>query len=140
MDFRPIKVDFERRFVTSSVDKNHANPWTILQTSTRYENPWIRVDHHDVLDPSGEHGIYGIVHYKNSTVATVAIDECGCVCLVGQYRLPHREIAWELPGGFVPRGDDAREAANRELQEETGFEASEWITRRSRSSPSMLSP
>ena len=33
------------------------NPWTVLSRATAYENEWIRVDHHEVLGPSGGPGV-----------------------------------------------------------------------------------
>jgi len=63
-----------------------ANPWTVLSRATVYENEWIRVDHHEVLNLAGGPGIYGKVHFKKYATGVVPIDEEGNVILVGQYR------------------------------------------------------
>jgi ADP-ribose pyrophosphatase len=47
------------------------------------------------------------------------------VVLVRQYRPGPREITLELPGGIVDAGEDMARAAQRELFEETGFEAAQ---------------
>jgi len=62
------------------------NPWKTKSTATVYENPWIRVEHHEVLTPGGKDGIYGITHFKNKAIAILPIDEEGNTWLVGQYR------------------------------------------------------
>jgi len=102
------------------------NPWTILSKATKYENDWIRVDHHDVLLPSGRPGIYGIVHIKNQATGVVPIDEKGNVVLVGQYRLPLRAYSWEIPEGGGPHSASALESVQRELREECGLAAAGW--------------
>ena len=50
-------------------------PWTTLKEEIRYETPWIRVTHHDILDPSGREGIYGTVHFKNLAIGVVPLDD-----------------------------------------------------------------
>jgi len=55
--------------------------------------------------------------------AVVPLDHNGEVILVRQYRLPAREALLEIPAGGVDRGESAEEAAQRELQEETGYRA-----------------
>ncbi len=50
----------------------------------------------------------------------------GDVLLIRQYRLPPREALWELPAGRCDPGEDALEAAKRELVEETGYRAANW--------------
>ena len=103
------------------------NPWTVLSQTLVYENQWIRVDHHDVLDPSGGPGVYGTVHFKNHATGVVPIDEKGNVVLVGQYRFPLRAYSWEIPEGGGEFGVGALESAQRELREECGLAARHWL-------------
>lgn len=103
------------------------NPWKTLKTEEVYDNPWIRVSHRDVINPGGGKGIYGMVHFKNLAIGIVPLDEDMNICLVGQYRYPLKEYSWEIPEGGSKRGVDPLEGAKRELQEETGIKAKEWL-------------
>ncbi len=102
------------------------NPWIRKTTSVPYENPWIRVEHHEVVNPAGKDGIYGLVRYKNHAIGIVPIDEEGYTYLVGQFRYALDEYSWEIPEGGCPVGTDTLETAMRELREETGLVAGEW--------------
>lgn len=105
--------------------KSHpeSNPWTTHQTEVVYDNPWIRVSESQVTHPSGNPGIYGVVHFKNHAVGVVPIDDEGYTWLVGQYRYPLDTYEWEIPEGGCPPGESPAEAAARELEEETGLHA-----------------
>lgn len=102
------------------------NPWTTLSEKTAYENPWIRVTHRQVINPSGGAGIYGVVHFKNVAIGIVPIDAEGYTWLVGQYRYPLNRYSWEIPEGGGPEGTSVLESAQRELLEETGLRAAHW--------------
>jgi 8-oxo-dGTP pyrophosphatase MutT (NUDIX family) len=102
------------------------NPWSVVSQATVYENEWIRVDHHEVLSPSGGPGIYGTVHFKGHATGVVPIDENGSVVLVGQYRFPLRAYSWEIPEGGGPKDIPFLESAQRELREECGLVAQCW--------------
>ena len=55
--------------------------------------------------------------------AIVPIDADGNVVLVRQYRLPAGDSLLEIPAGGVDEGESVEAAAQRELQEETGYRA-----------------
>lgn len=103
------------------------NPWKVASRETVYDNPWIRVDHHEVLNPAGRPGIYGTVHFKNHATGVVPIDKNGNVILVGQYRFALSEYSWEIPEGGGPAGATILESAQRELLEECGVTARNWL-------------
>lgn len=101
-------------------------PWTTLSEEGRYETPWIAVSHHEVIDPSGRQGIYGVIHFKNIAVGIIPLDEDLNTWIVGQYRYPMQAYSWEIPEGGGKRHIPAIESAKRELREEVGIEAEHW--------------
>lgn len=103
------------------------NPWTVLLSKPIYENPWIAVTEHDVLNPAGKPGIYGVVHMKSVATGILPIDHEGHTLLVGQYRFPLKSYSWEIPEGGGKLGVDPLESAQRELAEETGLTARQWL-------------
>lgn len=103
------------------------NPWTVLSQVTAYENAWIRVNHHEVTNPTGGPGVYGTVHFKNHAIGIVPIDEKGNVILVGQYRFPVGSYSWEIPEGGGLTATPILESARRELHEESGLDAACWL-------------
>lgn len=100
--------------------------WKTLTTTVPYENPWIRVEHHEVINPSGNPGIYGLVKFKNHAIGIVPVDEEGYTWLVGQFRYALGTYEWEIPEGGCPVGTNTLDTAKRELKEETGLVAREW--------------
>ena len=61
-------------------------------------------------------------------VAIFAMDDQDRVALVRQYRYPMGEIVLELPAGKLEKGEDPFAAAKRELEEECGLTADNYIS------------
>ena len=101
-------------------------PWRRHQRRIGYQNPWLTVWHDEVTRPDGKPGIYGVVHFANSAVGVVAIDEHDRVALVGQHRYAFDTYHWEIPEGGSPLDEDSLVGAQRELLEETGLTARTW--------------
>ena len=106
--------------------EEHKNPWTTVSQQKVYENKWISLEEHQVINPAGGKGIYGKVHFKNKAIGIVALDEQQNTWLVGQYRYTLNEYSWEIPEGGGPLDVTPLESAKRELKEETGITANKW--------------
>ena len=102
-------------------------PWAVHETQTAFENPWIRVESSAVSHPDGSPGTYGVVRYANQAIGVLPIDEAGQTWIVGQHRFPFDAYSWELPEGGGPKGEEPLRAAQRELAEETGLSAANWL-------------
>jgi 8-oxo-dGTP pyrophosphatase MutT (NUDIX family) len=102
------------------------NPWKITSEKSVYDNPWISLTEYQVINPSGNPGIYGKVHFKNLAIGVLPLDDELNTYLVGQYRFTVDEYSWEMPEGGGPEETDPLESAKRELLEETGLKAGNW--------------
>lgn len=102
------------------------NPWITTEIKKIYQNPWIKLEEHKVINPAGKDGIYGKVHFENLAMGIIPVDTDLNTWLIGQYRYPLDEYSWEIPMGGGPIGIDKLQSAQRELKEETGLIASKW--------------
>jgi len=100
--------------------------WQTKTSAVVYENPWIKISHDEVITPNNTDGIYGVVHFKNTAIGVVPLDDAGNTWLVKQSRYTLNQYTWEIPEGGCPQGESPLAAAQRELEEEVGLIASEW--------------
>lgn len=98
--------------------------WPTSKRTTVYENPWITVTQDAVTRPDGSAGIYGVIEVRHPAVFVVALTDADEVLLVTVDRHTVGPSV-EIPAGGTD-GEDALEAAQRELAEETGYAASCW--------------
>ena len=95
--------------------------WRTRTSRVVYDNPWIEVSHREVVAPTGNDGIYGLVHFRNLAIGVVPIDDEGHTWLVGQHRYTLDAWSWEIPEGGGAHHIDPVDSARRELAEETGL-------------------
>ena len=106
--------------------EKYNSPWKSLKSEIKYNNLWIEVAEHQVINPGGGQGIYGKVHFKNIAVGVIPIDEDNNTWIVGQHRFTLNEFSWEIPEGGAPIGEELIDCAKRELKEETGLVADSY--------------
>jgi len=104
----------------------HENPWKTSSVREIYDNPWINVSEHQLINSSGNPGIYGKVSFKNLACGIIPLDDDGNTWIVGQHRYTLDRYSWEIPMGGVALGTDPMTGARQELKEETGLSASRW--------------
>lgn len=102
-----------------------ATPWTCLRSQSVFANRWIGVRQDTVALPDGtlidDYFVAELPHVALVMPVTLHKE----VVFVRQYRHAAGQIMLELPAGnFNPQTEEAATAALRELQEETGYQAS----------------
>ncbi len=103
-------------------DAPHLRPWRTLSSRPIYENPWMRL-REDVAElPDGRTTIYGVVTFGDC-VGVVPLLPDDRVLIVRQWRYVQGDARWEIPTGGVHAGEALEAAAQRELAEETGYQA-----------------
>lgn len=100
--------------------------WTIIESKTVYQNPWILVTEDKVIRPDGKEGIFGVIKIKHG-ISVLPIDDDKNVYLTKEYHYAAEQETIEAVSGGIDRGENKEEAAKRELKEELGINASELV-------------
>lgn len=103
------------------------NPWKTLSSQRFYESRYVDVDEDTVRHRSGKVHPYTALRFRIYGIAVLPIFHDGSTCLIGQYRYLTRRYTWELPRGSGSKSVAPLETARRELKEETGAVAGQWL-------------
>ena len=100
--------------------------WKTLSSKQLIDRPWMRVRCDKVQLPDGRvHEEYYVLSYP-SWVNVIAETEEGYIILERQYRHGLDIVSTEICAGVMEEGETPLEAAQRELEEETGYTGGEW--------------
>jgi ADP-ribose pyrophosphatase len=102
------------------------NPFKLLASAIVYKNPWISVREDKVVRPGGKEGIFGVIEMVAGS-SVLPIDHEGNVLLVKEYKYAVGRVTIEVISGGIDKNETPLGAAKRELMEEIGTEAKEWI-------------
>jgi len=98
--------------------------WSTRSTREVYANHYIRVLEDEVIRPDGSDGTYGLLEVRQPAVFVVPVTSDDRVVLIHTDRYTTGS-SWEVPSGGSD-GQELRVAAERELEEETGYAARRW--------------
>jgi ADP-ribose pyrophosphatase len=106
--------------------KNAPTGWELDAAKKMYSNELIEL-YEDTLDLEGQEKIYvrGIRKDYSTIVPFISKDE---ILMIKSYRHLVDSIQIEVPSGYIDKGETPREAAIRELREETGYTATDVIS------------
>ncbi len=99
---------------------------TQIDSALKYAGNFIEVRKDTVLLPDGNTSTREYITHPGA-VAVLALLDNGNLVMERQFRYPPRREFIELPAGKIDHGEDILVTAQRELLEETGYVASEWI-------------
>lgn len=97
-------------------------PWKAVTTRPVYQSPWLSLREDVVELPNGDTTLYGVVTCGNCVGVLPFIDD-DTVLLVRQYRYVASRVTWEMPTGGVHGDESLEDAVQRELIEETRYQA-----------------
>ena len=105
--------------------------WPVVRSTDLHRDGWImalRADWVDRPDSPEEEPFRRVVLEHPGAVIVLAVDDEERVLCLWQYRHPVGRRFLELPAGLCDvEGEDPLVGAQRELREETGYAASEWV-------------
>lgn len=79
--------------------------------------------HRDTIEINGEKTVnFDYIHH-NGAAAMIPVDDDGKIYMVRQYRNAVDQFTLEIPAGGLNQGEDPKECAIRECEEETGHKA-----------------
>lgn len=103
-----------------------SSPFELLASKQIYRNPWISVREDQVVRPGGSKGIFGVVTMKAGS-SVLAITEDLQTFLTSEYKYAVGRLSLEVASGAIEEGEEPLDAARRELEEELGIQAGEWL-------------
>lgn len=98
---------------------------TELDAETVYKGGFFNVQKDRVRLPNGGVSTREYIRHPGAVVILPLFDD-GTVLLERQFRYPLKRVFIEFPAGKIDSGEAWLESAKRELEEETGYTASDW--------------
>lgn len=106
--------------------QDNPESWPVSATEPLLKHWLISVRSDKVQLPDKNYAERTVVSHPGA-VAVLALDEASRVLMIRQYRHPVGYQLWEIPAGLRDVDDEPLLAtAQRELREETGYQAREW--------------
>ncbi len=99
---------------------------TCISSEDILQGNWILAKRDQVRLPSGNLGQREFLVHPGAVIIIPVLDD-GKILFERQFRYPLNRIFIELPAGKIDPGEDLLLTGQRELLEETGFEATDWV-------------
>jgi len=97
----------------------------IIQDKILMSTPWVILKERSYKKNSGKAGAWSYIERHNHQQAVIIItrtSQSNSLILIRQFRIPLGRYIIEFPAGLIDEGESVKNAAYRELLEETGYQ------------------
>jgi ADP-ribose pyrophosphatase len=98
---------------------------TRIDGELAYDGHFLKVTRDRIKLPDGSETVRELIRHPGAVVILPLLPD-GRVLLERQFRYPNDRVFIEFPAGKIDPGEDPLATAKRELEEETGYTATEW--------------
>ncbi len=98
----------------------------ILESKIIFSGKWLNLKEDHIIKPDGIEARYEIVERRD--IVIVIAEANGRIFMVSQFRYAIDENSLEFPQGFIEKSETPKNAAERELEEETGYKPNSLIS------------
>lgn len=98
---------------------------TQISTELAYDGHFLKVQRDTIRLPDGKISTREYIKHPGAVVILPLFDD-GSILVERQFRYPMDQVFIEFPAGKIDPHEDPLDCAKRELQEETGYTATDW--------------
>ncbi|MCB0579038.1 MAG: NUDIX hydrolase, partial [Phaeodactylibacter sp.] len=110
----------------AAMNESKKGGWQLLRQEPGPDLKLFRARYDEMRNPRNGRTSKMIILEAEDSVNVVPLTADGKILFVRQYRFGIGSHTLELPGGIVDPGEGHRQAAERELREETGYAGGQW--------------
>jgi len=106
--------------------ERYIGPYEVLASHPVYENAWLKLREDRVKHRDGRESTFAVVAMRPG-VTVLPMEKDGSVYLVREFRYAAAAATLEAVSGAIESGETPEQAGLREIAEEVGLVASEWV-------------
>lgn len=101
-------------------------PYLVIKSRTVYKSNWMEIKEDNVIKPDNKEAVFTTIDYLPG-VSIVALNRKNEIYLIKEYYYVLEDYGLQLPSGGIEAGETPLQAAQKELKEETGVHAKQWV-------------
>jgi len=101
-------------------------PYLVIKSRTVYKSHLLDIQEDQVIKPDGKEAMFTVINYLPG-VSVVVLNRKNEIYLIKEFYYALNDYGLQLPSGEIEEGETPLQSAQKELKEETGISAKQWV-------------